>query len=296
MQEQGISSKRCVPIPDATWETAVIWLRQQADQQELVRACYFDDPLEEAARRFADSEEWKALRKLLPPVPAAALDLGAGRGISSYALARDGWNVTALEPDPSPLVGAGAIRRLAKESGLSIAVVEDYCEEMPFCDNEFDLVHGRQVLHHAKNLDSLCREVYRVLKPHGRFVATREHVIGSPADLQAFLDSHPLHWLYGGESAYPLREYVSAIAGSGLRLFRTLGPYDSPINYAPMTHDEWVTTCSRPLTRIIGAKATRLLASNGHVAGRCLLKVLSALRTRLSNTPGRLYSFIAEKP
>ena len=250
----------------------------------------------EAARRFADSDEWKALRKLLPPVPAAALDLGAGRGISSYALAQDGWSVTALEPDPSPLVGAEAIRRLAKESGLSISVVEDYCEKMPFSDNEFDLVHGRQVLHHAKNLDLLCREVFRVLKPHGRFVATREHVIGSPADLQAFLDSHPLHWLYGGENAHQLREYISAIAGSGLRLLRTLGPYDSPINYAPMTHDEWVTICSRPLTRIIGAKATRLLASEGHAIGRWLLRLLSVLRTRLTNAPGRLYSFIAEKP
>jgi SAM-dependent methyltransferase len=283
-------------MPEASWETAVIWLRQQADQQELVRACYFDDPLEEAARRFADSDEWKALRKLLPPVPAAALDLGAGRGISSYALARDGWNVTALEPDPSPLVGAEAIRRLAKESGLSIAVVEDYCEEMPFCDNEFDLVHGRQVLHHAKDLDLLCREVFRVLKPHGRFVATRDHVISSPPDLQPFLNAHPLHRFYGGENAYLLREYISAISGSGLRLLRALGPYDSPINYAPMTYDEWVATCSRPLTRIVGAKATRHLAHERHVIGRWLLALLSTLRSRLTNAPGRLYSFIAEKP
>ena len=206
-QGQVILSGQCAAMPEASWETAVIWLRQQADQQEFVRACYFDDPLVEAARRFADSDEWTALRKLLPSIPAAALDLGAGRGISSYAMARDGWDVTALEPDPSPLVGAEAIRRLAKESGLSISVVEDYCERMPFSDNEFDLVHGRQVLHHAKNLDLLCREVFRVLKPHGRFVATREHVVGSPADLQTFLDSHPLHWLYGGESAYSLREY-----------------------------------------------------------------------------------------
>lgn len=27
-----------------TWEQAVLWLRKQPDQQELVRDCYFDDP------------------------------------------------------------------------------------------------------------------------------------------------------------------------------------------------------------------------------------------------------------
>ena len=217
-------------------------------------------------------------------------------GISSYALAQAGWNVTALEPDPSSLVGAEAIRRLAKESGQSLSVVQGYCEEMPFRDNEFDLVHGRQVLHHAKNLGLLCREVCRVLKPRGRFVATRDHVISSPEDLQLFLHAHPLHRIYGGENAYLLREYVSAIAGSGLRLLRTLGPYDNPINYAPMTYDEWLKICSQPAARIVGAKATRHLASEKHFVGRWLLALLSTLRSRLTNAPGRLYSFVAEKP
>ena len=44
-----------------------------------------------------------------------ALDVGAGRGIASYALAREGFTVTVLEPDDSHLVGAGAIRSLAEE-------------------------------------------------------------------------------------------------------------------------------------------------------------------------------------
>ena len=188
MQEQDISSKQYVPIPDATWENAVIWLRQQADQQELVRACYFDDPPLEAARRFAESPEWRALTELLPSVPATALDIGAGRGISSYALAQAGWNVTALEPDPSswwelkrsaawqrnpashyPLFRATA-KKCRSATTNSISSTADRSYTMP--EPRFTL-----------------REVCRVLKPRGRFVATRDHVISSPEDLKPFLHS-----------------------------------------------------------------------------------------------------------
>ena len=41
---------------------------------------------------------------MIPRKAGRALDLGAGNGILSYALAREGWSVTAVEPDPSALV------------------------------------------------------------------------------------------------------------------------------------------------------------------------------------------------
>ncbi|MDD1465621.1 class I SAM-dependent methyltransferase, partial [Dolichospermum sp. ST_sed5] len=167
-----------------TWEEAVQWLRDQPEQQELVQYCYYDDPLESAAERFSHSEEWTALNKLLKPkIPGKVLDIGAGRGISSYAFAKAGCSVTALEPDSSNLVGAGAIHRLAKNTDLSIQVVQDWGETLPFTDNYFDIVYGRAVLHHAQNLKQLCQEAARVLKPGGYFIATREHIISRKEDL-----------------------------------------------------------------------------------------------------------------
>ena len=109
-----------------SWEQAVSWLRDQEDQEFLVRACYYDDPLLQSAVRFYESQEWKAVCDWLPNERGTVLDIGAGRGISSYAFARDGWDVTALEPDSSDLVGAWAIRCLANQSGIDFTVAEEW--------------------------------------------------------------------------------------------------------------------------------------------------------------------------
>lgn len=278
------------------WEEAVQWLRDQPSQQELVRACYFDDPLPEAAERFWQSVEWKSIAALLPATSGSALDLGAGRGISSYALARDGWQVTALEPDPSNLVGAGAIFSLTADTGLPINVVTEYSEKLPFPDNSFDIVNCRQVLHHARDLSQTCKEIFRVLKPGGVVVATREHVISKKEDLQHFLDSHPLHKFYGGENAFLLDEYLLAMRLAGLRVHKAMAPLDTPINYFPMTDEQFFNYCTRPVAVLIGKTMTKLLFSSSHAMGRALMKILVAALNYRDQTPGRLYSFVAVKP
>src|SRR6266542_1569765 len=63
-----------------TWEEAVLWLRGQPDQVELVRAGYYDDPLTEAAERYRASTEWQALRTFLPPPPVAPSTSGRAAG------------------------------------------------------------------------------------------------------------------------------------------------------------------------------------------------------------------------
>ena len=221
-----------------TWEEAVLWLRAQPDQAELVRACFYDDPLLEAAERYYASSEWDAVRQLTDRSGGRALDVGAGRSISSCALARDGWRVTALEPDPSDVVGTGAIAELAAAANVAIEVAEEWGETMPFLDATFDLVYGREVLHHARSLPELCAEMARVLKPGGLFLATREHVIFKDGDLAVFLAGHPLHWIYGGEHAYRLAEYKDAIEKSGIRLTQVIHPWASAVNLYPRTVDD----------------------------------------------------------
>jgi 2-polyprenyl-3-methyl-5-hydroxy-6-metoxy-1,4-benzoquinol methylase len=218
-----------------SWEEAVRSLLAREDQAELVRACYYDGTPIAAAERFHASEEWQATRALLPAPGGDALDVGAGRGISSYALARDGWKVTALEPDPSDLVGSGAIRAVAASSRLSITVVEDFGETLPFDSGSFDVVYGRAVLHHARDLRAFCSELFRVLRPGGTIVAAREHVVSSAAQLQRFLAEHPLHRSYGGENAYSRGSYADALTRGGFADLHVLAPFASPVNFAPWT-------------------------------------------------------------
>lgn len=262
-----------------SWEDAVIWLRSQPDQADLVRACFYDDPLLEAAERYHKSSEWQSVRALLGSRNGRALDLGAGRGISSFALAKGGWRVDALEPDPSNVVGAGAIRDLSLAAHLDIRVTQNWGETLPYEDGTFDLVHGRQVLHHAADLKRLCKEAARVLKPGGLFIATREHVISKPGDLAAFLDAHPLHHLYGGENAYLRDEYIDAIVGGGLTITKILNPYQSNINLFPETLD--------------GLRAT--IAKRLHIPGKIVPDFLLAILGARLSAPGRLYTFLGRK-
>ena len=264
-----------------SWEDAVYWLREQPEHLELVRACYYDDPLISAAQRYYDSSEWHGIREIIGlGKDKPALDLGAGRGITSFSLAYDGWSVTALEPDPSSLVGAGAIRSLSDEADQDISVVEEWGESLPFDDETFDLVFCRQVLHHAADLEQFCREAYRVLKPEGKFLAVREHVISRQEDLSAFQREHPLHGLYGGENAFLLGEYKKSFNRAGFQLSCVLNPFESEINLFPETK---IQLKQRLLKKVYLPKWFLVPNFILHSLGN------------LIRTPGRLYTFMGTK-
>jgi SAM-dependent methyltransferase len=263
-----------------TWEEAVIWLRSQPDQTDLIRACYFDDPLIEAAERFYHSSEWTEIQKRLKGKRGRVLDLGAGRGIATYAFSEDGWEVIAAEPDPSRVVGTKAIKCLEADSHLPFSVIQSFAESLPFRDGSFDIVYGRQVLHHAQDLPEMCREISRILKPGGIFLATREHVISKPEDLLIFLKDHPLQKIYGGENAYVLRQYLNALHDSGIQITEILNPYASDINLFPESHK----SVKKNIARKIFFPFPTLIPD-----------VMLHLLGKFNKTPGRLYSFIGRK-
>lgn len=275
-----------------TWEEAVRWLREQPDHQELARHCFYDDPIDEAAKRFRATSEWQATLALLGThLPGRVLDLGAGRGIASYAFAVDGSEVTALEPDASPLVGRGAIEDLCRRTGVAVACSAGFGERLPFPDRWFDVVYGRAVLHHARDLPSLMREVARVLRPGGRALFVREHVISRPGDLPLFLATHSLHRLYGGEHAYLLRDYRCAFGMAGLRVCRELGPYESAVNSWPATDEELREVVFARMRHRLGRSLAGWL-----VRSQKLRRFCESFASRACQDPGRLYSFLGEKP
>lgn len=275
----------------ASWEEAVRWYRNQPDNEQAILANYFDLPVLDAAKRYAEGEEFGAVLALLGPgAGRAVLDLGAGQGVSAYALAANGWNVTALEPDPSDEVGAGAIRSVQADTGLAIQVVQEWGESLPFATAAFDCVHGRQVLHHASDLDRMVAEVFRVLKPGGRALFTREHVVDDARQLEVFLKNHPLQHLYGGEHAYAEDVYLAAFRNAGFEVSDSWGPFDTVINFYPGTEVDRVRYIENRLARRWFGLGRFIPVSD---AGQA--RFMASLRARF-RVPGRLYTFWMSKP
>lgn len=274
-----------------SWEEAVRWFRTQPNNESAVRDNYFDLPVRRAVERYAQSEEFAEVLRLLGMGNGrTVLDLGAGNGVASFALARNGWQVTAVEPDPSTEVGAGAIRSLCEDTGIEISLVQACGERLLLPDAWFDAVHARQVFHHAVSLDEMTRESARVLRPGGRLLITREHVADDDAQLAVFRANHPLHSRYGGESAYPVSRYIAAFESAGLRVLRAWGPLESILNFYPGTEDERQNVIRQAVAAYWGGVGRWM--SCLAVYREMQLKRI----TEQDRTPGRLFSFLLEKP
>ncbi|MDQ6769195.1 MAG: class I SAM-dependent methyltransferase [Gemmatimonadota bacterium] len=273
-----------------TTEAAVQVLRSDPAWTDLVRDSYLGADVLEAAQRFVESGEFDEVRRLLGErlEGARVLDLGAGRGIASYAFASSGARcVVAVEPDPSLHIGRGAISQL--RSRVDIKVVGAVGEQLPLANESFDIVYVRQTLHHAEDLTRFLRECVRVLRPGGSLLACREHVVDDDKQLQEFLSAHPVHRLAGGENAYSLDVYITALTNSGLRVDAVISPWESVINAFPTIRNQ------SEVKDLPG----RLLVERLGVLGRGLGLIPGIrpfIRSRLwRSTPGRMYSFLAIK-
>ncbi len=220
-----------------TWEQTIQYIRTKPEYKILVEKAYFEEDLPLNVERFRNDAEFLETLKLLKeyaPDAKKILDIGAGNGISSVALALFGYEVTVVEPDKSETIGAGAIRKLKEYYKLeNLEVFEAFAEEIKFPDTHFDIVYVRQCMHHAYNLEKFVEEASRVLKKNGLFITIRDHVVFGEEDKKWFLETHPLQKYYGGENAFSPQEYKNAMVKAGLSVEKEIKHYDSIINYFP---------------------------------------------------------------
>ncbi len=231
------------------------------------------------------------LRLLKPGGGRQVFDLGAGHGVTSYALAKHGWKVTALEPDPSEEVGYGAIEAWRRQTGLPVEIVKDPQPPFPVPDSSMDAVIARQVLHHVPDLGACLRELWRILKPGGVILTTRDHVADDEQQLRDFLARHPLQRLYGGENAYPLAAYLSGFCQAGFELLEVWGPAESILNFFPGTEAGRHRMIVEEIRKGTGHPLVKWVDSLPIFRRRMAQK--AAWRDRKA---GRIYSIFARKP
>lgn len=288
-----------------TWEEIIIQIRKQPEYKELVEQAYFEEDLSLNVERFKSSEEFaetlKHVRMYCKAANAKLLDLGAGNGVASLAFALNGFSVSAVDPDTSATVGTNAIRKLKSHYNIpSLEVIDGKGENLPFPNENFDVVYIRQAMHHAAKLLEFVKEASRVLKKGGIFFTTRDHVIYDEKDKQWFLETHPLHKFYGGENAFTLKQYKSAIEKAGLKIIAVFRHFDSVINYFPNTLSEFDKFTENRNQWVKSSLHNKL---PGFVANIPVVERLYSVYVdfRLGkardekNIPGRLISFIAIK-
>ena len=296
--------EQCLKVKDKlTWEETIQYIRTKPEFRNLVEKAYFEEELSLNIDRFRKSEEFVETVKLIKqyqPDGHSILDIGSGNGISTIALALEGFKVVAIEPDSSNTVGAGAIRKLKSHYNLTnVEVCETFAEDLHFPEEYFDIVYARQCMHHAYDLEKFISQAGRVLKKGGLFITIRDHVIFNEKDKNWFLENHPLQKYYGGENAFEPVEYKNAMQKAGLELCREIKYYDSVINYFPMS--------SREKQEMLNVKKQRLILKlNKKIGKLSKLRILKNILFRMkkltmenvydeTKVPGRMYSYVCIK-
>ena len=127
--------------------------------------------LREVDPRFASVVENVVRRGDLKPGDRV-LDLGTGTGSVAVEVARlvgPAGKVTAVDISPDML--ALARRRIAESGGGHIDLREGRAEQLPVDDGSVDVVLASLSLMYAIDRAAAAREIRRVLRPGGRFVA-----------------------------------------------------------------------------------------------------------------------------
>ena len=111
------------------------------------------------AIRLSELTQIDAIVSATVPAGACILEIGAGTGWQARELATRGYQVSAIDI-PTSNHGKARIWPIIDFDGRHI----------PFPDASFDIVYSSNVLEHVEDIDTLNREMARVLRPGGHAV------------------------------------------------------------------------------------------------------------------------------
>lgn len=142
-----------------------------------------------------------------------ALDLGCGRGTETLqAAAAVGNQGFVWGLDLTPRMLEIARERARSENMDQIEFIQGTMEEIPLPDASLDAVLSNCAINHAPDKLRVYREIFRVLKPGGRFVVS-DIMTDNPLPQEIKEDPEAIAACFGG--AITVREYEQALAAAG---------------------------------------------------------------------------------
>jgi arsenite methyltransferase len=148
------------------------------------------------------------------------IDLGSGRGTDVLRLAEitgpPGF-VYGIDSTPEMIKKS---RSAAEKLGIeNVEFILASLEEIPLQDDLADLVISNCVINHASDKDRVWHEIFRLLKPGGRFVVSDIYSV-SPVPLRYRSDPEKVAECWAG--AATRAEYLASVKGAGFRKIRIL--------------------------------------------------------------------------
>lgn len=177
------------------------------------------------------TEPWyRTVMQLLPDLNnRKVLEIGCGRGDFSVWMAKQFPDAEITGTDFS----STAVEIAQQKAGLdakNLGFQVENAEHLSFPDNSFDYIVSCETMEHVFHPDKMAKEIFRVLKPGGRFILTTENyfngmilawiktwVTGKPFDSGSGVQPHENFFVF-----FKVRKYFKK---AGLKIIHTESNY-----------------------------------------------------------------------
>jgi ubiquinone/menaquinone biosynthesis C-methylase UbiE len=131
---------------------------------------------------LSDSSLAKYRQEVLAGVKGEVLEIGFGTGLNLSYYPEDIHKIITVDDNPG-------VQRLAQKRIQTSSITVDHRvlngENLPMADNTFDSVVSTWTLCSIENVEQALKEIYRVLKPEGKFFFV-EHGLSNEPEIQVW--------------------------------------------------------------------------------------------------------------